>query len=169
MRAGDGSQGIKGSIVLSSTICSTILDQWASLRSKRQTFTELVPNSIAGDPGLEGATCAAQKGYTAVTLGVVGWVKKISQAPLQSFPCLPSSSIPSTDQLMNAASDAPGRHVPRPLDTDPDDFDEPLEKARTHAQQPSYLHTENKVNSTCNIIGSEECDNFIGKFSNNSR
>jgi hypothetical protein len=72
----DGSQGIKGSIVLSSTICSTILDQSASLRSKRQTFTELVPNSIAGDPGLEGATCAAQKGYTAVTLGWLAGFKK---------------------------------------------------------------------------------------------
>ena len=89
----DGSQGIKGSIVLSSTICSTILDQWASLRSKRQTFTELVPNSIAGDPGLEGATCAAQKGYTAVTLGWLAGLKKYPKHlcnPFHAFHHLPS-------------------------------------------------------------------------------
>ena len=93
---------------------------------------KIVSNSIAGDPDLEGATWGPQKGYTAV--GVVGWfslalVLSGTRIIPSTFPCLPSSSIPSTDQLRNVASDASGRHVPRPLDTDPDDFDEPLEKA----------------------------------------
>ena len=96
----DGSQGIKGSIVLSSTICSTILDQWASLRYKRQTFTELVPNSIAGDPGLEGATCAAQKGYTAVTLGVVEWLAGFKNYPKHlSNPFHAFHHLPSLPQI----------------------------------------------------------------------
>lgn len=38
----------------------------------------------------------------------------------------------------NLDIDLSGRHVPRPLDTEPDDFDEPLEKAQGSCQTEAH-------------------------------
>lgn len=45
-----------------------------------------------------------------------------------------SGAICNGREESNLDIDLSGRHVPRPLDTEPDDFDEPLEKARGSCQ-----------------------------------
>ncbi len=44
-------------------------------------------------------------------------------------------------KLGAVCTDLSGRHVPRALDTEPDDFDEPLEKAQGSCQTEAHCNT----------------------------